>query len=179
MLQSGYDDTKESALMKKNRTNYYAYTMDMDATACKMVTPSYRELPADVPLTPCSGRTELCDSVLNDRYVSLSSGQEDSGSFKVTRKNQYEEALFRCEDERYELDMVIETNASTLRYLEQLDEQMRSLNDEAAAQRFRLPAPLDMVHVRSLARVYGEPSTEVIEMLKTSPWCSVCVCLIP
>ncbi len=80
--------------MKKNRTNYYAYTMDMDTAACKVVTPSYRELPADVPLTPCSGRTELCDSVLNDRYVSLSSGQEDSGSFKVTRKNQYEEALY-------------------------------------------------------------------------------------
>ncbi len=34
--------------------------------------------------------------------------------------------------------MVIETNASTLRYLERLDEQMRNLNDEAAAQRFRV-----------------------------------------
>jgi paired amphipathic helix protein Sin3a len=31
------------------------------------------------------------------------------------RKNQYEEALFRCEDDRFELDMCIETNSSTLR----------------------------------------------------------------
>ena len=31
------------------------------------------------------------------------------------RKNQYEEALFRCEDDRFELDMVIERNASTMR----------------------------------------------------------------
>eukprot|EP00959_Pyramimonas_sp_CCMP1952_P212504 4446156-Pyramimonas_sp.AAC.1 len=28
------------------------------------------------------------------------------------RKNQYEESLFRCEDDRFELDMVIETNES-------------------------------------------------------------------
>ena len=31
------------------------------------------------------------------------------------RKNQYEEALFRCEDDRFELDMVIEANASAIR----------------------------------------------------------------
>ena len=31
------------------------------------------------------------------------------------RKNQYEEALFRCEDDRFELDMVIERNTSTMR----------------------------------------------------------------
>lgn len=31
------------------------------------------------------------------------------------RKNQYEESLFRCEDDRYEFEMTIETNASALR----------------------------------------------------------------
>lgn len=31
------------------------------------------------------------------------------------RKNQYEEALFRCEDDRYELDMAIEQNMSAIR----------------------------------------------------------------
>lgn len=34
---------------------------------------------------------------------------------QLMRKNQYEEALFRCEDDRFELDMCIETNTSTLR----------------------------------------------------------------
>ena len=28
---------------------------------------------------------------------------------KAMRKNQYEEALFRCEDDRFELDMVLES----------------------------------------------------------------------
>lgn len=31
------------------------------------------------------------------------------------RKNQYEEALFRCEDDRYEFEMACEQNASTIR----------------------------------------------------------------
>jgi hypothetical protein len=44
----------------------------------------------------------LRSSVLNDVWVSVPTGSEDF-SFKVTRKNTYEEALFKCEDERYEV----------------------------------------------------------------------------
>ena len=38
--------------------------------------------------------------VLNDLWVSVTSGSEDY-SFKHMRRNQYEESLFRCEDDRY------------------------------------------------------------------------------
>lgn len=40
------------------------------------------------------------------------------------RKNQYEEALFKCEDERFEIDMVIDCNSNTLRLLEPLAEEL-------------------------------------------------------
>ena len=40
--------------------------------------------------------------MLNDQYISTTSGSEDF-SFKASRKNNYEDALFRCEDERYEV----------------------------------------------------------------------------
>ena len=33
------------------------------------------------------------------------------------RKNQYEEALFRCEDDRFELDMAIECSRSAVKAL--------------------------------------------------------------
>ncbi|RYG64607.1 hypothetical protein EON64_13620 [archaeon] len=33
------------------------------------------------------------------------------------RKNQFEEALFKCEDERFEIDMLIDSNMSTIRYV--------------------------------------------------------------
>lgn len=54
------------------------------------------------PIPPASQRTELGAEVLNDHWVSVTSGSEDY-SFKHMRKNQYEESLFRCEDDRFEL----------------------------------------------------------------------------
>jgi histone deacetylase complex regulatory component SIN3 len=55
------------------------------------------------PIPSASHRTELGAEVLNDHWVSVTSGSEDY-SFKHMRKNQYEESLFRCEDDRLELD---------------------------------------------------------------------------
>lgn len=47
--------------------------------------------------------------------VSVPVGSEENYSFKHMRRNQYEEALFRCEDERFEIDMVIDSNTATIR----------------------------------------------------------------
>ena len=38
--------------------------------------------------------------------MSIPIGSEESYSFKHMRKNKYEEALFKCEDDRFEIDMV-------------------------------------------------------------------------
>lgn len=54
------------------------------------------------PILIASQRTELGAEVLNDHWVSVTSGSEDY-SFKHMRKNQYEESLFRCEDDRSEI----------------------------------------------------------------------------
>ena len=62
------------------------------------VTPSYVKIPAGYPKLECRGRTPLDLSVLNDVYVNVISGSEDY-SFKLMRKNQYEEALFRWAQE--------------------------------------------------------------------------------
>ena len=55
------------------------------------------------------------------------------------RKNQYEEALFRCEDERFEIDMVIDSNECALRVLEPLVNEINVLS----AQEFLSP---DLLH---------------------------------
>lgn len=52
------------------------------------------------PIPLASQRSELGAQVLNDKWVSVTSGSEDY-SFKHMRRNQYEESLFRCEDDRY------------------------------------------------------------------------------
>ncbi|KAM0005898.1 putative transcriptional regulatory protein Sin3 [Helianthus debilis subsp. tardiflorus] len=61
---------------------------ELDLSNCQRCTPSYRLLPDD-----------LGTQVLNDLWVSVTSGSEDY-SFKHMRRNQYEESLFRCEDDR-------------------------------------------------------------------------------
>ena len=52
-----------------------------------------------LPLPSWSGHTQLCDDELNDEWVSVPSGSEDF-SYTHYRKNQYEESLFKCEDDR-------------------------------------------------------------------------------
>ena len=68
---------------------------ELDLSACERCGPSYRLLPNDYPKAPASARSSLCKEHLNDNWVSVTSGSEDY-SFKAMRKNQYEEALFRC-----------------------------------------------------------------------------------
>eukprot|EP00742_Colponemidia_sp_Colp-10_P004189 GILJ01004468.1.p1 GENE.GILJ01004468.1~~GILJ01004468.1.p1 ORF type:complete len:1073 (+),score=176.80 GILJ01004468.1:164-3382(+) len=141
---------------------------ELNFTGCRRANTSYRELPLSYPLPVTEGRNELAHSVLNDVWVSLPQGSEDY-SFKHMRKNQYEEALFKGEDERYEMDMVIETNASTLRCIKPILETI-----QAAPQSERSKIKYDKrwfnaIHLKSIARIYGEHGAEIIELLKKNP----------
>ena len=72
------------------------------------------------------------------------------------RKNQYEEALFRCEDDRYELDMVIECNSSAIRAMQPLAQQLMNQGDAEDRASYRLPAgSLNAVQLRAMQRIYG------------------------
>ena len=51
------------------------------------------------------------------QWVGIPIGSEESYSFRFMRKNQYEEALFKCEDDQFEIDMIIDTNTSAIRIL--------------------------------------------------------------
>lgn len=163
----GYDDWEERQMSLQNRANYYAFVSSVDFSTCKEVTPSYRQLPDEILIPPCSGRTTLSDNVLNDKCISIPTGSEDF-SFKSTRKNIYEENLFKCEDERFELDMIIENNRSAIKVLDQIIERSEALGPEAA-RKMRLTKNVDILHVRAIARVYGEQGYEVVELLKRSP----------
>ena len=66
---------------------------------------SYRSLPEHYPDLMCSGRTPFDASFLNDRWISVPISSDDV-KFKNMTKNLHESALFACEDERFEVDMV-------------------------------------------------------------------------
>jgi hypothetical protein len=52
----------------------------------------------------CRGRTKADQSVLNDRWI-LFPTTSTSENFVAAQKNVCEQQMFKCEDERYELDM--------------------------------------------------------------------------
>ena len=100
--------------------------------------------------------------MLNDTWVSVPTGSEDF-SFKNMRKNQYEEALFRCEDERYEVDMVIDNNASAIQCLEPLAAELASVSlSDGVKWAFRVDdRSLNTIHTKAICRVYGEQGPQV------------------
>ena len=146
---------------------------ELDLSMCERCGPSYRLLPKSFPKSPASGRTALHQAVLNDDWVSVTSGSEDFG-FKAMRKNQYEESLFRCEDDRLELDMVIETNASALAVLQALAASVAALPAEHRAE-FKLPdGCLSAVHLRAIERIYGvDHGVAIRDLVQRAPGVAV------
>lgn len=145
--------------------------MEIDYSSCKRYGASYRALPKNFVQPKCSGRTALCKEVLNDTWVSFPSWSEDS-TFVSSRKTQYEEYIYRCEDERFELDVVLETNLSTIRVLEAVQKKIHRMSPEEKMN-FRLDDTLGgtstVIHYRAIRRIYGDKSPDIIEGLKKNP----------
>ncbi|CAI5740090.1 unnamed protein product [Peronospora farinosa] len=149
---------------------------ETDLSQCRRATPSYRGLPASYPIPPCSHRSALEKQVCNDSWVSVPTGSEDF-SFKSMRKNQYEEALFKCEDERFEIDMVIEANASTISILEPLALEIEVLktNKESGGEDDQLwnyvvdKGTFRVTHLNAITRIYGDAGTQILELLRQYP----------
>jgi paired amphipathic helix protein Sin3a len=152
---------------------------EIDVTQCKRLGTSYCALPKTSEPKKCSGRTALCKEVLNDIWVSFPSWSEDS-TFNTSRKTQYEEFIYRCEDERFELDVVIETNSATIRVLEGVQKKMSKMSADELG-RFKLDDSLggtsQTIHQRALRRIYGDKASDIIEGLKKNPNVAVPVVL--
>lgn len=145
--------------------------MEIDYSSCKKYGASYRALPKNYVQLKCSGRTPLCKEVLNDTWVSFPSWSEDS-TFVSSRKTQYEEYIYRCEDERFELDIVLESNLSTIRVLEAVQKKMTRMTSEEKLH-FRLDDTLGgtstVIHQQAIKRIYGDKAGDIIEGLKKNP----------
>lgn len=177
---------------------WYAVPLsEIDFTQCRKCTPSYRALPKDYPKAKCTERSEEEARMLNDQWVSIPIGSEESYSFKHMRKNQYEEALFKVEDERFEIDMVIDSNMCTIRVLEPLAEEIQHMkqietlprgagqngdaqsgaaalgaSSASIAPRFSFQLEkrhLSTIHLNSIARIYGDHGEEILELLRRNP----------
>lgn len=165
---------------------------EIDFFRCRQCTPSYRALPRDYPAPPCSDRSDEEKKVLNDIWVSLPKGSEESYTFRHMRRNHCEEVLFRCEDERFEIDMAIDSNDATLHRLEPIAEEIAQLSqgeqlvseftgsdikqhtDEHGIGGLRFqytfdPSILGVIHRSSISRIYGDSGQEMLELIEKNP----------
>ena len=106
----------------------------------------------------------------------MPTGSEEDFFFKNQRKNQYEEALFRCEDEQFEMDMMIDQNDSAVMRMRTLAAQIESMkvkarNPNGVYRDFRLTTnSLTVIHLSAIHRIYGnEHCHEIFEMLRKNP----------
>lgn len=122
----GYREMSHIETYPKERATE-GIAMEIDYASCKRLGSSYRALPKSYQQPKCTGRTPLCKEVgqcfrltgarfrsqnktnvklsvqvLNDTWVSFPSWSEDS-TFVSSKKTQYEEHIYRCEDERFEV----------------------------------------------------------------------------
>ncbi|CAN0924109.1 Paired amphipathic helix protein Sin3-like 4 [Linum grandiflorum] len=136
---------------------------ELDLSNCDSCTPSYRLLPKNYPIPMASQRTGIGAQVLNDHWVSVTSGSEDY-SFKHMRKNQYEESLFRCEDDRFELDMLLESVNVTTKRVEELMEKINKTNKGDLPVRYE--DHLTALNLRCIERLYGDHGLDVMDVLR-------------
>ena len=169
---------------------------EIDFRQCQRCTPSYCALPKEYPRPVCSEQSAVHTDILNSEWISIPVGSEEILSFKNMGRNHFEDALFRyekyyseylhnsvhsfsilfrCEDERFEIDMAIDSNLSTLKILEPLAEEIAQAQLRAGGTRSKKinlqleSRDLGVIHLSSIARIYGESGSEVLELLKKNP----------
>ncbi|KAI8071743.1 hypothetical protein BC940DRAFT_293603 [Gongronella butleri] len=146
-----------------------------DLMHCAIVadSPSYRVAPVEWQHQQCSGRDQLAWEVLNDVYVSHPIWASEDDGFIASKKSQYEEAMHRCEEERYDYNMTIEANLWTIALLEPIAKKIEAMSMDEKAQ-FRLSPGLGgetvSIYERIIKKVYEKDrGNEIIHLLYENP----------
>lgn len=153
----------------------------VDLSTCKSYGASYRKLPKSEVSVACSGRDPMCWEVLNDSWVCHPTLASEGEGFNPHKKNVYEDALYRSEEERHEYDYHIEANLRTIALLEPIAARI-SMMDPEERQAFRLKPGLGgqskSIYQRVIKKIYGrDHGVEVINALHDNPCNAVPVVL--
>lgn len=141
---------------------------------CRGLGPSYRLLPKVETNKKCSGRDDLCNSVLNDDWVSHPTWASEDSGFVAHRKNAHEEGLHRVEEERHDYDFYIECCRRSIQLLEPIAQGLTSLPPEgrvAFALDPKLGGQSEAIYRRVIYKIYGrEKGNDVIRELFRRPY---------
>ncbi|CAF2052224.1 unnamed protein product [Rotaria magnacalcarata] len=153
--------------------------ISIDYGSCSQYGTSYRSVPRSYVPPACSGRTKLCKEVLNDHCVLFPTFTDESSSV-ASKKSVFEEHMYKIEDERFELDIVMEVNLSAIRALESVQLHMSSLTSDQL-NHYQLDDQLGgqstVTQKQAIQRIYGDRATEIIDGLKRNPRVAVPIVL--
>ncbi|KAG7099673.1 hypothetical protein E1B28_001498 [Marasmius oreades] len=143
--------------------------------------PSYRKLPFSEIRLACSGRDQLCRSVLNDEWVSHPTWASEEAGFLTHKKNSFEEALHKSEEERHEYHVHLEALSRTISVLEPICARIEEMSSEDRAA-FKLKSDFGgtgkAIYHRIIKKIYGRDSgLEVIQAMQDIPSVAVPVVL--
>lgn len=147
------DQARSSSKRKKPTFDDTTDTSTLDLDQLERTGPSYVVLPEQWRKALCSGRTALHRSVLNDKYM-IVEGQE--GYFKESTKNSAEEVLFRCEEDQYEFDRILEVHKTSLKKMQELQKNPEEEYDQI----------LEHVYMKCILNMYRS-NDEVIHVLRS------------
>ncbi|PVV03578.1 hypothetical protein BB560_001943 [Smittium megazygosporum] len=148
---------------------------------CRSYGPSYRLLPERETKYKCSGRDIMCNEVLNDEWVSHPTWASEETEFVHHKKNAFEDALFRCEEDRHQMEIEIENNFYLIQALSSTLLKLESLSEEER-QKFTLPVGLgtnsEALPRRALRKVYGnQRAAEILNALHSHPYAAIPIIL--
>lgn len=110
----------------------------------------------------------MCWEVLNDEWVGHPVWASEDSGFIAHRKNQYEETLFKIEEERHEYDFYIESNLRTIQCLETIVNKIENMTENEKAN-FKLPPGLGhtsmTIYKKVIRKVYDKERGSRLLML--------------
>ena len=118
---------------------------------------------------------------MNDEYVSHPIFLSEDGGFQAQKKNPFEDAMHRCEDERYDFDYYITNNLLAIALLESINAKINKMSNEEKSK-FKLPPDLGSkspsIYQKIVKKIYDkERGEEVILALQNSPAIAVPIVL--
>jgi paired amphipathic helix protein Sin3a len=101
--------------------------------------------------------------LFNDRYISIPAGSEDDTN--PMKKNHYQENIFKFEDQRYEVDMIISILKFAIEGLNELNDKIISLNLATVS----LSEDLGSSIIRFISRFYKDYGIQVLQGIENHP----------
>ena len=104
--------------------------------------------------------------MINDDFSSLPSGSEN---FKFKTKNQYEDLLFKVEDEMYKMDYENSNIYKTMKVLEEEKNKIDQMSQSEKDQYKLDPRKFNTLRLKQVEKIYGDLGQEMLRLLPLNP----------